>query len=230
MSTDLNLPIDPVKVDKIVRADPLIEQITKQAATLLRNTERPNIITYDEFFPYMEMYNGDHDKQDENHPSFDRAYRARLATMFLEFRRNLNINIYQPIIVIRSKEDPTNLYFFPPIMRRISPDNEMRGGLRNAVGAATRGGPGTRREDQILDASIKDIYAANEQPEAIRKLQLARGINALLAKKFIDHNMAPEKRDALYAKFQAEQAGASGAPLQITQSGGVDDVELDDEW
>ena len=87
-----------------LKDDHVVSTFARLGAELLKEDENPNVITLDQFEPYISLFQVDQEKL-----KTDKEYERHLRKLTEQYRINLGINFYQPTIVILSKEDPQEL-------------------------------------------------------------------------------------------------------------------------
>lgn len=213
---DAKIP-NAVNADKIresLAKNHMVAQFSKLGTKLLEQTEKPNVITLAQFEPFIPLFNLDKVRYDE-----DVEYQHWANRLYNQFVRGLEINLYFPTIVIRSKEDPTEVYWLNRTFTRIKADATDGSSVRDTVPAAVSKVANTTRDDMLLKASLHDLVEANKTPEQMEYFLQMRRETALMNEKFQKHNLSPEKKAALTVKSPE----ASSSDDDITTSIILDD-------
>lgn len=182
-------------IQEKLQSDHYVKQFAEQGAKLLEETNRPNIITYAQFEPFIELFNMDKTKY-----AADENYRISMNRLYNQYTRGLGINLYQPTIVVVSHEDPTELYFLDRKYTQFKSDTVEGKSKRDSVPAAVSRASSTTRDDLLLDASILDLMDANSSPEQKAHFARIRMQSAIIQKNFVERNLSPEKRAELLAQ------------------------------
>jgi hypothetical protein len=215
---DANIPnsVDQEAIKKKLSENHLVSKFSKEGTKLLEETERPNLITLNQFEPFIPMFNMDKKKYEE-----DETYRLSMNRLYNQYVRGLGINLYQPTIVIMSQEDPTEVYFLDRVYTRFKSDIVDGKSMRDTVPSAIARNASTTRDQVLLEASVRDLVEANNTPEQRAYFRRIRTDSAIIQKNFVERNMSPEKRAELMAQINESKGEA-------VQTGSVD-FELDDD-
>ena len=184
--------VDPNSIKERLKQDNFVTLFSKLGTKMLEDTNKPNVITLEQFQPFIPLFNMNKELYEE-----DESYRLSINRLYNQFIRGLNINLYQPTIVIRSREDPTECYFLNRRFTRIKSDGVEGKSMRDTVPAAVSKAASTTRDQLILEASVRDLIAANSTPEQKSYFTRIRMESALIEKNFVERNLSPEKRQEL---------------------------------
>jgi len=213
--------IDKKAIKERLRQNPVVERLTVLGRELLEGTERPNRISLSEFEPYIDLFRVDTKRYKD-----DSAYAKRLDGLFISYRTELGINLFQPTIVVVDKNDPKSpeLYFLDRIMTRIKGDVLEGSSMRAQVPSAVSVASSTTVDQLMLDATLRDVLAANSTEEQRLYFRRVRHDSALIQRNFVMRNLSPEKREAL---LNPNGTSADAAAAPVTDSSV--EFELDDE-
>lgn len=209
--------VDPDAIKERISKDHFVSQFAEMGKILLEETNRPNVITLEQFEPFIPMFNADKVRY-----STDTDYQAKMNALYNQYVRGLGINIYEPTIVIASKDDPRECYYLDRIFTRIRPDVAEENSTRDQVPSAVSRTSNVTRDDMLLEASMIDIIKANTTPEQKAFFAKIRVDSALIQKRFVENNLTPEKRNELLKGI--DEIKPIGEP---TSSGMI--FELDDD-
>jgi hypothetical protein len=194
------------ELEKNLEKNPYVDQFVKQGAKLLEQTNRPNVITVEQFAPYVALYKVDLEKYEE-----EDQYRLHISRLFQQFRVNLSINMFEPTLVVRSQEDQTVVYHLNRVFTRIRPDAVPEGtSARLTIPPIGPRTPKDKRENLMVNAVLTDVSRANNTPEQLKEFLRMRGESALIKKRFVEHNLSPDKR----SDFLQDEAPASVGAVQ----------------
>lgn len=170
--------------------DPTIKALAEEGKRYLDSINRPNIITLEQFMPFQSLFL----KRDPNDTRPIEEYDNDQSRLFEKYRRDLNINLYEPTIVIASETDRTELYFldrrFTRIRSDINPNSE-----RNKLISRMPNTPLMSQNDKILAASFIDITAANTSDEAMQNFALKKVESAIINARFYKENLSAEAKE-----------------------------------
>lgn len=181
-----------------------LEAFVKGGTKLLEESERPNVITFAQFEPFIPLYKIDKEKYEN-----DTEYRLNMNRLMKTFTQTLSINWYQPIIVIYSEQVRKPVYFLERRFTRIKADNMTGSTMRDTVPSAVPVASGTTVPELIMRASALDIVAANQTPEQMEYFRTVKSNARKQLKNFVEQNLSPEKREQLIgsAKQDAPEEG-----------------------
>lgn len=188
-----NIP-NPPAIENMVKKDHFAEQFSKMGTELIKNIDKPNVITLAQFEPFISLFQDNQKKYEE-----DDSYAKERNALFLRYKNELSINLYQPTIVIESLENPVEHYFLDRIFTRIKSDQVMGASFREQVPSNIPKNASVTQADLVINASVKDIAAANNTPEQIEYFKRVRASSALITKLFVDRNLNPELMDKFTA-------------------------------
>lgn len=188
---DANIPnvVNEEAIKEKLKNNHLVKQFADEGRKLLEKTERPNIITYAQFEPFIPLFNLDRKKYED-----DQTYRLQMNRLYNQYTKGLGINLYQPTIVVVSEEDPTELYFLDRRFTRFKSDVVDGKSMRDNVPAAITRNASATRDQLLLDASIMDVMAANSTEEMKSYFARVKMDSALIQKNFVERNLSPEKK------------------------------------
>lgn len=189
------------KVQQNLEKNPHVEQFIKQGNKLLEETNRPNIITVEQFEPFLALYKLDQQKYEN-----DANYKLFINRLYQKFKVGLSINLHEPILVVRSTEDQTVVCQLDRVFTRIKSDAAISG--KSAKDNLTNIGPRTdkqKREDMLMGALLTDVARANETPEQIERFKRIKRDSALITKRFVEQNLSPEKREELMKESSSSE-------------------------
>jgi hypothetical protein len=209
-------------LEKVIKSDDVSSLVTNNSDAarfaqlgkeLLEKTNRPNIITLDQFTPFIPLFKVDQERYDK-----EEDYRKQLGRMFERYRVELSINLYEPTIVVRSKTDSTELYFLDRLMTRIQSD--VVDGRSNRDEAISKGprGVGVNAGQVTLDASFKDLMVANASPDQKNTFLRSRIQSALIATHFARHNISPEKHREIFGDTPVAESVKQPAVVRSTSN------------
>ena len=194
-------------VQEHLKQDNFVSRLVEQGKELLAETNRPNVITIEQFRPYVGLFNVDKDRY-----KHDRDYRGHLERLHAQYIRELSINKYEPTIVILSRDDPKPVYYLQRYFTRIASDAVEGKGKRDTVPAAIAASASQTRDQMILAASITDLVNANRSPEQMDQFKRIRADSAWIDRMFAEHNKArsdnQEPGSTNSSSFPAEDAVA----------------------
>ena len=207
--------VNPEDIREKILAQHDIQQLIKSGEKLLEETNRPNIITLEEFEPYRPLFSIDSERLET-----DEQYKISMFRMYENYRRNLSINIYQPTVVIQSRENQVEVLHLRRVFTQIAPDTPPSGtGLRDTIPAAVQRGSYETRDMKLLDASLADLMAANSTEEQKAAFRAARVETALFDTLFVRNNLNEQKRKDIMGENKPEESSGSA----------WNNVTLDDE-
>lgn len=208
----------------LAKEDHAVAQLVKLGTELLKESEKPNIITVKEFEPFIPLFKVDNERLDQNSKRYDRAYDMEIRRLYNEYVHGLGINLYQPTIVIESRENPVELVFLNRAFTRVKSDAVEGNSARAAIPASVLRNPTMTRDQAILDASLSDLQKANQSPEQKEAFVKAKIESALFNHLFFENNLSPEKKAEILES-------ANPAEETPTQSSDSSDIEftLDDD-
>jgi len=201
-------PVDEDKTKQNLEKSPYVDQFVKQGLKLLENTNRPNIITVEQFAPFIALYKFDEEKYEN-----DGQYKEYITRLTQQFRVSLSINLHEPILVVRSKEDQTVVYHLNRVFTRIKPDALLEG--NSAKQNLSELGPRVdkkKRDDLMVGAIMTDIVNANNTPEQLDRFRQVRQESALINKRFVEQNLSHAKREELLSDLSPPETAQSDLP------------------
>lgn len=203
----------PKFIEEGLKKDNHVSHFSKLGTLLLKQTNQPNVITLDQFRPFIPMFKIDHERL-----SLDEGYKAELMRLYNRWRRELGINPYEITIVIYSKEDPREAYVLNRAFTRIKSDALSDGvkSLRESVPGAVPKTSSISREELVLDASLNDLVAANSTPEQKAHFARVRMESALVQKHFVENTMNPEMRAKILGDQESEAPSVSSPTNSVT--------------
>jgi hypothetical protein len=209
--------VDQEAIKEKISKDHFVSQFTEMGKALLEETNKPNIITLEQFEPFIPMFNMDKDKY-----ATDKDYRAQMNRLYNIYVKGLGINIYEPTIVVMSKDDPRECYYLDRIFTRVKSDVVDDDSQRSKVPSVVSRAALITREDLLLEASMLDIVKANTSPDQKAFFAKVKVDSALIQKRFVENNLNPDKRAELTKDTD------SISPIGETSVSGIT-FELDDE-
>lgn len=209
--------VDPGAIKEKIAKDHFVSQLVEMGKVLLEETNKPNIITLEQFEPFIPMFNMDRDKY-----ATDKEYQAQMNRLYNIYVKGLGINIYEPTIVIMSKDDPRECYYLDRIFTRVKSDVVEEDSQRSKVPSAVSRAAPVTRDDLLLEASMLDIVKANTSPDQKAFFAKVKVDSALIQKRFVENNLNPEKRAELIKDTDTI------SPIGETSGSGMT-FELDDE-
>lgn len=208
---DIPIPnsVNEAVIKQRIASDNFVTQFAKEGTKLLENTNKPNIITVEQFLPYISLFNTDKDLYET-----DPNYKSKMTQLYSQYIRELGINLYEPTLVIRSKEDQTIEVFLQRRFTRIAADNTDGRSFRDTVPGAVSKAASATRDQLILDASIRDLVEANKTDSQMDYFRRIRKESAFIEAQFLKRNMSPEKRDAILSEqnISASALASEGGP------------------
>lgn len=213
--------VDPNSIAERLKSDNIVSQFAKEGAKLLEETNRPNVITAEQFMPYVLLFNMDKEQYEK-----DQTYRLRINRLYNSYIRDLGINLYELTVVVESKENPVPLVVLNRRFTRIQGDRVDGKSMRDTVPAAIMKTADTTRDQEILKASVMDLVAANNTPEQKEYFTKVRMDSAMVEKWFAARNASPTAR--------AELMGEGTTDAAVPGSDGSDEgsnlnISLDDD-
>lgn len=171
-----------------------------EISTFLEKTERPNILTFAQFAPFIDLFNADmvRYKKDEEYGNRIRALADRYSRM---------INRFYPTIIIQSEEDPTEIAYLDRIATPIGSINSIgESGEIFKVPSAVSPASGTSVDALRADAEKLDIVSANSTEEALRHFAILRTESSVLLKRFRELNASKKALDKMIPAPAADDA------------------------
>jgi len=207
------------QIEKAISSDTWVSQFAKEGKELLDRTNRPNVITAEQFAPYLPIFNMDKERY-----GFDKDpdYTAHIHRLYNSFLHDLGINLYEVTYVIKSREDETVVAFLNRRFTRIKTDHVEGASSRENIPSVVASNAGQTRDNLVLEASVRDLVLANSTPEQKKYFLRTKMESAVFEKNFVENNMTPEKRPSL-------NSDESSAALESQDSGDITEVLLDDE-
>lgn len=186
-----------------------VSRFAELGKKLLEETNRPNVITEEQFAPYMPLFNPEKDKfPDKDAPHNE--YTLYLKKLFQSWRVDLGINLYEVTYVIESKENPVVLRFIDRTFTRLHSDAGVVNSSRANVPASVPRNAVASREDLIVDASFNDMVNANNTPEQVARISRLQMESSIISKNFTERNMSPQEREALLANTASVETTSNG--------------------
>ncbi len=223
-----DVPIPNLVNEQVIKeriaSDNFVTQFTKEGTKLLENTNKPNIITVEQFLPYISLFNMDKELYES-----DPTYKKRMDQLYSQYIRELSINLYETTLVIRSKEDPVIEVFLNRRFTRIAADNKEGRSFRDTVPGAISKAATTTRDQLILDASIRDLVEANKDEGQMDYFRRVRRESAFIEAQFLKRNMSPEKRNALLAEQNISESEVTEKSTEVSKSSAPLTTFLDDD-
>lgn len=201
--------------------------IEKEGKKLLEATNRPNIVTVQQFMPFIELFQIDYSKVDTEFRNTPEG--KRLGELYQLYRTSLSINIYEPTIVIESLENPVEVAWLDRAITRFKSDAvDGEDSARNSVPGGISKASQTTREELLVQASTIDTLSANNTPEQMREFALIKGESALIRKNFFEKNMSDRAKKL--AGLLGTPEGEDGSDVaDAPQASGIEDFGLDDD-
>lgn len=175
--------INPLAIRNALLQNHHVSQFSKLGHELLETTERPNIITFAQFEPFMDLFM-DRTKEMKKNPQI----RYDRTALFERFRHELGINVFYPTIVVVSDTDATEVYFINRLFSRIKSDAVEGPSRRETLPHDAGRGQSVKRETLLYQAAIVDLAAANGTPEQVSYFQQLKRETVLLEMKHRQHN------------------------------------------
>jgi hypothetical protein len=210
--TDAPIPdvVDKEAVAKKISGNHLADFVAAEGAKLLARTNRPNVITYAQFEPFLPIFRVDKERYNN-----DDNYNLEIRRLCDRYRKELNINFYQPTLVIRSEEDRTVLYYLDRIWTSFVSSLPDKNSHRESIPSAVTRTSSVTRDMMLLDASLKDIAEANMTPESLEYYKNVKKASAVITKMFTENNLNPALREEI-------------APTTVTDNNNDISFEVDD--
>ena len=205
---------EPNKMMDLFKNDPIMESFINEGAKLIEKENEPNVITYDQFLPYIDLFNAD-----EKRYNTDEEYKKRILTLNHNWYRRLGINPYNVTIVIASETDRRPLYFLDRRFTRLQSDNKVERSARLDVQDNIPKSAQITRDQVLLNATFADVVTANTTEEQKQVFAKVKAESALFRHLFIQHNLPENKRQQMIEEKQTPAAS------EITP----DSVEFDDD-
>lgn len=195
----------------------IVEQFLKHGKQLLEDTEKPNVVTYEQFEPYIELF-----KPDQDRLKSDTVYKQKMMRLSDAYFREIAVNKHQPTIVVVSDTDPTEILHLPRTFTRIASDNTMFSGHRASIPMNVSKASDISKEQLVAQATVNDLMDCNRTPEQLAYFNQIRMTDATLTKWFMDNNLSPEKREALLGTMVTANTDSPTSNSSLT-------IELDDD-
>lgn len=209
--------VDPDAIKEKLGGDHFVSKFSELGQVLLEQTNRPNVVTLEQFTPFIPLFNTDVKRYET-----DREYKLHINRLYNSYVKGLGINLYEPTIIIASREDPKEIGFLDRAFTRIKSDNIEGESNRNLVPSVVSKASNVTRDDLILEASLSDIGKANttaEQKEFFTKIKI---MSAFLHNRFVENHLSEDKRKEL----MSDESEIS--PVGVQTSSGIA-FELDDD-
>lgn len=166
---------------KMLSNDPRFDTFVRQSTELLKSTNQPNVITLEQFIPFLPLFNMDKERYKNESNQRNRPYQSDMHRLYNQWRFELGINIYEVTFVTRSKEDETVVYFLDRMFTRIKGDvlDDSSKSMREKVPGAVSHTAPESREQLLLNATLQDVVNANSTPEQLsffRKMKIQSAI------------------------------------------------------
>ncbi len=180
------------KFKEYFQKDPLVSQFIELGEKLLKETNKPNVVTKDELIPYSLLFNVDHDNYRN-----DETYRKKIQNLSRDYMQRFNINAFEPTIVIESRENPKIIFIMNRRFTRIKSDNVEGKSHKDLIPASIAKNASVTRDALLQGASLKDLVMMNNSPEQQAFFERVRKESAHLQKFFLENVASEEKRQAL---------------------------------
>jgi hypothetical protein len=218
--------VDADAIRESLRSNLMVQQLEKAGAELLARTNRPNVITLEQFEPYRLLF-ADHKGQYVEHsgPNMGRMnnYTRTINELHRRWVHELGINLYEVTYVIRSQEHPEVVHFIDRTFTRVHSD-ALADGSRTGILANTPRNAADTRQDLLMGASFTDLVAANQTEEQMKRTAMIRMESSIVVRHFIEENLSPDKR----AKILADQNKDNPQPTADNSGGGIELMDDDD--
>ena len=202
--------------------DHYAQLFTKLGNELLAETEKPNVITLDQFRPYIPMFQLDHSRYNNG----DDQYTQEMNRLLYAWRHVLGINMFQPTIVIVSETDRREVVTLNRRFTRIRPDLVDGTSFKEQVPRNIPKTAEVSREEHLMAATVKDVVAANTTPDQLTYFKQLREQSAVLTQMFLERNASPKVLSEIHAGNAEHSLNAvNNTKLQSNDS----DEFLDDE-
>jgi hypothetical protein len=188
--------LDPDDIQKRFSKNPMVLALIKEGGELVRQSEKPNVITVEQFLPFVPLFKMDKERYLSEEPEKGPYYLA-ITELDKRFLRDLSINKYQPILVIRSREDDRIVAWFDRRFTRIKSDAFAGPSAKDKVPRNVPRATGTTRGELLFEASIVDLAHANQTPEVLAYFRRIREESAFINQRFMEQNMTPSKRQEI---------------------------------
>lgn len=210
---------DPSVLREGMKNDNTVKHFVKLGTALLEQTNRPNVITVDEFRPFVPMFNVDPERTET-----DPAYKAEMTRLMQQWRHRLGINPYEITIVIKSREDPQEVLILNRSFTRIKSDvvDDGNKAMRDAVPMVPRTSS-VSRDELIADASLKDLLNANNTQDQKNYFARVRMESALVISHFVRHHMTAKQRAEFLGNADDTQTSATSSQSKATTTTLLDD-------
>jgi hypothetical protein len=212
-------PETAAAIEEALKSDTVISQFVTEGTALLKETNRPNIITLEQFAPFVPLFNVDPTKYiPHSGPGSGRPnqYTRDLNDLYRRWRFELGINQYEVTYVVKSAEDRTIVYYLDRQLTRLRSDSYEGESSRGDVPSnVPRGGP-TTKEDLVIDASYKDLVLANSTPDQTQRIGQLKMESAVIARHFAERNQTPSLRPDVLKDGDTDGPDASDDDLGIT--------------
>lgn len=181
--------VDPDSIKNKMSQDHFVSKFAELGKILLAETNRPNVITLEEFTPFIPLFNMDKHRFD-----VDSEYELYIKRLYNNYVKGLSINLYEPTIVIVSREDPRECAYLDRCFTRIKSDNIEGESHRTSVPSVVSKASNVTRDDLLLEASLTDITQANITPEQKEFFARTKVISAFIQNRFAENNLSENKR------------------------------------
>lgn len=180
------------KLKQSFQKDNNVSQFAELGKKLLEETNKPNIITQEQLKPYLALFSVDNEEYNNNE-----IYKRQIQRLSNEYIRQLNINIYEPTIVIDSLENHKVILVMNRRFTRIKSDNVDGKSHRDLVPASIARNASVTRDNLLQGASLKDLVMMNNSPEQKAYFERVKKESAHIQKFFLENVASEEKRQEL---------------------------------
>lgn len=195
------------KFKEYFQKDPIVSQFIELGSQLLKETNKPNVITKDQLIPYSLLFNVNADDYRNNE-----VYRKKIQLLSREYIRELNINAFEPTIVIESRENPKIIFIMNRRFTRIKSDNVEGKSHKDLIPASIAKNASVTRDALLQGASLKDLVMMNNSPEQQAFFERVRKESAHLQKFFLENVASEQKRQELLGIDKASGENDDFAP------------------
>lgn len=205
------------EIRQMVEQDDTIKQFSRLGGELLEQSNKPNVITVQQFMPYIELFNVD---QTRYGPDKDLAYNRYIDGLYSSWRHELGINIHEVTYVIRNEDEgkPAKEQVVVCVLdrrfTRIESDTGKVTHNRQQIPSNFNRNATMTRHDAILDALVRDVEATNNTPDQIAFFTQLRKESAVANASFVRNNLTPDQ--------QREKLGSSVEKTTIDPIGDDD--------
>lgn len=191
---DANIPdvVDTNKIKNSLAENHIVSIISKEGKALLDKTNKPNVITYAQFEPFIPIF-----KIDQERYNTDPEYNLYIRKLCVKYKQDLEINFYQPTLVVDNEESKKVLYYLDRVWTRFNAGDSTKPSNREQLPQHINRAAGETRDMMLLNASLKDIGDANSTEESLKYFRSVRNMSAIITKNFVENNLSPELKEKI---------------------------------